>query len=569
MRRRFTATLAAWAVWVGTPASADDLRGRIVDDAGAPVAGVVLAPRWEYPEPGSPQPIVPAAGEPTATTDERGFFVLPRPAGEDRSWLALDPARARGVLVLAEAAVTEDAPVLEEASRVAGAPPSFALAPLVEFRGSYAIQAAGRIPGTLGTWVAPRGGAGFVATCIAGSERFGFRLPPGAYELSYSNGDLDHRTPLALDTTVDLTPRATPIDLPPLPLRLPQLVEVSGRALGPGGEPLAGVVLSRAWIADDGPMVAKLPHVADGTGRFVGLEPLYGDVFPLLALDRDQALAALVMVDPLRREPLIVRPEPAIEVRGRATVGHGAAPPAWTTATITLHGRAEKIALSTRADGTFSFRLPPGDYDLYARAAGARGTYERVVLRSGSDTVDLGTLALEPTVLAQVAGGPAPRLTLTDARGVPRDFDLEHLRGKWVALEFWGHWCTPCLRESLPALARLYRGHGHVRDRFEVLAIHDATVRTFEELDPLLAPIVAELWHGEPLPFPILLDGTGETVARYGITDYPSLVLIDPAGRVVPGTPDLEGLLRDPAALAAAGPLPLPAAAEAVCEPPK
>ena len=130
---------------------------------------------------------------------------------------------------------------------------------------------------------------------------------------------------------------------------------------------------------------------------------------------------------------------------------------------------------------------------------------------------------------------------------MPADFDLEQLRGKWVAIEFWGHWCSPCTRETLPELVRLYRKYADRRDRFEILAFHDATVDTLEELDGLLKPIAAELWEGEPLPFPILLDTTGKTVQRYGIPGYPTLVLIDPDGRIVRASQEreLERILRD------------------------
>jgi hypothetical protein len=52
-------------------------------------------------------------------------------------------------------------------------------------------------------------------------------------------------------------------------------------------------------------------------------------------------------------------------------------------------------------------------------------------------------------------------------------------------------------------------------------------------LDEKLKPIIRRQWNGRSLPFPILLDTTGETVEKYGVVHWPTAVLIDPAGRVV------------------------------------
>ena len=45
--------------------------------------------------------------------------------------------------------------------------------------------------------------------------------------------------------------------------------------------------------------------------------------------------------------------------------------------------------------------------------------------------------------------------------------------------------------------------------------------------------VIEKRWEGKTLPFPILLDATGKTVKAFGISAYPTNVLIDPEGRVV------------------------------------
>ncbi len=84
-------------------------------------------------------------------------------------------------------------------------------------------------------------------------------------------------------------------------------------------------------------------------------------------------------------------------------------------------------------------------------------------------------------------------------------------------------------------------------DRFVILTFHDTRAKTFEELDARLAPIERDVWGGRKLPFPILLDATGQTLRNWGVRAYPTMVLIDPEGNIVKGGPGggLEQLLAE------------------------
>jgi hypothetical protein len=86
----------------------------------------------------------------------------------------------------------------------------------------------------------------------------------------------------------------------------------------------------------------------------------------------------------------------------------------------------------------------------------------------------------------------------------------------------------------------LYETHKDKRDQFEILAFHDASVKNFQELDKHLKSIILSKWNGKMLPFPILLDSTRTTIKNYGINSFPTLILIDPKGRVVPGGDEQE-----------------------------
>jgi len=79
----------------------------------------------------------------------------------------------------------------------------------------------------------------------------------------------------------------------------------------------------------------------------------------------------------------------------------------------------------------------------------------------------------------------------------------------------------------------LYEAHQEHRDQFEILAFHDATAKTFTELDQKMEAPKKNYWHGKDLPFPILLDATGETLKTYEIRAFPTTILIDPDGKLV------------------------------------
>lgn len=49
-------------------------------------------------------------------------------------------------------------------------------------------------------------------------------------------------------------------------------------------------------------------------------------------------------------------------------------------------------------------------------------------------------LTAAPHVAAQQVGKPAPEISVSAARGIESDLKLSDLKGKWVVLEFWGHW---------------------------------------------------------------------------------------------------------------------------------
>jgi thiol-disulfide isomerase/thioredoxin len=108
----------------------------------------------------------------------------------------------------------------------------------------------------------------------------------------------------------------------------------------------------------------------------------------------------------------------------------------------------------------------------------------------------------------------------TDGAGKP--LRLADFRGKVVLVNFWATWCAPCRRE-MPALDALQRRLGG--KRFEVVAasLDRAGLKK-------VAPFYKELGLKT---LGIYLDPKGRLQRAFGVTRFPTTVLIDASGREV------------------------------------
>jgi len=113
---------------------------------------------------------------------------------------------------------------------------------------------------------------------------------------------------------------------------------------------------------------------------------------------------------------------------------------------------------------------------------------------------------------------PAPTFALTDINGQPHN--LAALRGKVVVLNFWFIKCAPCQQE-MPALKQLTVDY---RANSEVVFISLAR----DEVAHLRRYVASKGDFGfTVLPLP-------QTLAQaFGITGYPTTVVIDQSGRYV------------------------------------
>ena len=106
-----------------------------------------------------------------------------------------------------------------------------------------------------------------------------------------------------------------------------------------------------------------------------------------------------------------------------------------------------------------------------------------------------------------------------------KDRKLSDFRGKVVVLDFWGVWCGPCIH-AIPAMKEL---HDRYRDRDVVfLGIHTAGTDM---------TLVTRLLKQQEWETVVGLDAgdeivTGETVQRYAIQGYPSVIVVNRNGTV-------------------------------------
>lgn len=136
------------------------------------------------------------------------------------------------------------------------------------------------------------------------------------------------------------------------------------------------------------------------------------------------------------------------------------------------------------------------------------------LIRSGATPNLLAPYALEGSSLA---GAAAPSFKLRDIAG--REWTLPELSGKTIMIDFWTTWCPRC-REELPVLEKL-------ADEFHDRELVVLAVDVGED-----AARVRKFVGETGVRLPVLLAGDDTMILAYRVEAYPTLVVIDPLGKI-------------------------------------
>ncbi len=361
---------------------------------------------------------------------------------------------------------------------------------------------------------------------------------------------------------------------------------IRGHVVDADGRPVAGAALDFFW-GGNGPILnadgKPFKHDTEEQvkaywDRFGQMEPIVksesksdgsfsvparGDFYTLMAMDAERARGGLVAIPKIDDGAEVeIRLQPLIRVEGTIQGCEPGQQPAHLMVVVEVEEDPTRpldmtrLVLAEPREGRFKLLLPPGKYvlDMYDSEFKGR-LYQEINLSGDEPQVDLGTFTLAPATpnindrikqsqesgamrdYTKHYGEKLPPWHIVDARGVSKDVQLADFKGKWVLVDFWALNCGVCLKRTLPNLAKFYEDHAAQRDQFEILAVCidcNGELKSVAEVDQKLKPIVEHVWHGKPLPFPVLLDPSMTTLERFGVPGY-EMILIDPEGRLVEG----------------------------------
>lgn len=339
---------------------------------------------------------------------------------------------------------------------------------------------------------------------------------------------------VALATLLLVAAAALAEDKPPTPRKLEGFVADAANVLQAEAE------LALSWTWDNGKAAAVNGIKADAKGRFEHTFKKWPGSLLVLAYDKEREKGCLLNItDELSKKPVTVKLGPLVKIRGKVVAANPEAPlPEDVTFTIATQEGGVDVAKAKAGDKGFALRLPPGKYRLKWWHDAFR-SIEKDFEAGPKAELDLGALKVEPTPISIGLGKAMPPFRAGFVRGGKPDLQIADYKGKWVLVLFWGSWCNTSSTQWLPNLIKFDE---RLRGRFEnyqILAYHDASAKTFQEMEEKLATHGDIHWNPHDIPFPLLLDAQEKgTVKEWGVTGLPTVCLFDPEGKLVKNARD-------------------------------
>lgn len=135
-------------------------------------------------------------------------------------------------------------------------------------------------------------------------------------------------------------------------------------------------------------------------------------------------------------------------------------------------------------------------------------------------------------------GRPVANFTIADTAGV--EHSLATYRGKYVLLDFWGHWCSPCLK-AMPKVKAL---HAQYAPKLTIIGIG------------MEAPGDLAVWkqairkyEAPGLQLSELQGDEGPVISGYNVTAFPTYMLLDPKGALLLSTNEVDDITKKLATL--------------------
>ena len=161
----------------------------------------------------------------------------------------------------------------------------------------------------------------------------------------------------------------------------------------------------------------------------------------LLALDKDRKTGGLVVLEAKDAAKIVeIKLVPLVHVHGKIFCKELNKRPDWTNVYLYTRDRQARFVFCISKEASFSFRLPPGTYQFHGYGTDIQDVKKEIALQAEEPNLDLKTINAPAEVIARYKGKVPPAWHVTDGRGVKKDVKLSDLKGKWVILEFWGHW---------------------------------------------------------------------------------------------------------------------------------